>query len=410
MDCRPETYPVRKLLAVTGMSPQVVTETLYYLACRADPPFVPTEIRLLTTRKGKQSAVHSLLDGPGRQFHRLCEEYGLAGKIAFDADHIEVIAGKSGAPLDDILTEAHSLEVGDAVIDWIREHTRDERCAIHVSLAGGRKTMGFFAGYALSLFGRLQDRLSHVLVTPPFENSEEFYFIPKNPAEVKLRDGSLVSTAAADIMLADIPFVRLRRHIQSGLLGRGSGFNEIVAATQKALDSLRVVLSVARKTIRCGAVDIELPTRDFAFYAWLAHRRRENLRHGEIHWKEVEERDLRQFRRLYNLARGEDDPETLEAPLEELRLEKGPADRKKFFEETCAGLRKAFERHLGDAAEFYGIAKTEKKPRWTAGGGENAHDRLEKYYLPLSPGQIMWEDDPFRRDGGADAAPPEGEP
>jgi CRISPR-associated protein (TIGR02584 family) len=30
-------------------------------------------------------------------------------------------------------------------------------------MPGERKTMGFYVGYALSLFGRAQDRLSHVI-------------------------------------------------------------------------------------------------------------------------------------------------------------------------------------------------------------------------------------------------------
>jgi CRISPR-associated protein (TIGR02584 family) len=50
---------------------------------------------------------------------------------------------------------------------------------LHVSIAGGRKSMGFFAGYAFSLFGRTQDRLSHVLVNDPFESFPDFYF-PQN--------------------------------------------------------------------------------------------------------------------------------------------------------------------------------------------------------------------------------------
>lgn len=36
--------------------------------------------------------------------------------------------------------------------------------------------MGFFVGYALSLFGRAQDRLSHVLVSDPFESLTDFYY------------------------------------------------------------------------------------------------------------------------------------------------------------------------------------------------------------------------------------------
>jgi CRISPR-associated protein (TIGR02584 family) len=58
----------------------------------------------------------------------------------------------------------------------VRELTADPDCAIHASIAGGRKTMGFYLGYALSLFGRPQDRLSHVLVSSPFESNQNFFY------------------------------------------------------------------------------------------------------------------------------------------------------------------------------------------------------------------------------------------
>ena len=41
----------RVLLAVTGMSPQVVTETIYALA-QQGADFVPTEVHIITTSKG----------------------------------------------------------------------------------------------------------------------------------------------------------------------------------------------------------------------------------------------------------------------------------------------------------------------------------------------------------------------
>ncbi len=44
-----QPYPRRILLAVTGLTPQVVTETLYALACRPQTPWVPDEIHLVTT-------------------------------------------------------------------------------------------------------------------------------------------------------------------------------------------------------------------------------------------------------------------------------------------------------------------------------------------------------------------------
>ena len=36
------SYPRRILLCVTGLTPQILTETLYALAVQRQPPFVPT--------------------------------------------------------------------------------------------------------------------------------------------------------------------------------------------------------------------------------------------------------------------------------------------------------------------------------------------------------------------------------
>ncbi|MGA7981487.1 MAG: hypothetical protein WCA32_14865 [Chromatiaceae bacterium] len=42
------SYPRRTLLAVTGLSPQVITEILYALAVTPQRPFLPTELQVLT--------------------------------------------------------------------------------------------------------------------------------------------------------------------------------------------------------------------------------------------------------------------------------------------------------------------------------------------------------------------------
>lgn len=162
----PESYPRRILLAVTGLSPQVVTETLYVLAVQAKPAFVPTEIHLITTRQGAEHARLNLLSRQIGWFHRLRADYALP-EIAFHAKCIHVIPDAAGGELDDIRTPADNARAADFVTERVRALTSDPDCTLHVSIAGGRKTMGYYLGYALSLFGRGQDRLSHVLVSAP---------------------------------------------------------------------------------------------------------------------------------------------------------------------------------------------------------------------------------------------------
>jgi CRISPR-associated protein (TIGR02584 family) len=154
-------YPRRIVLAVTGLSPQIVTETIYALAAAGKPAWGPTEIRIITTRRGAEEAQRAFLSDEG-WFHQLCADYRLP-EVAFGPENIHAIRAPGGASLDDILGEADNAAIADFITEGVREITADPNASLHVSIAGGRKTMGFYVGCALSLFGREQDRLSHVL-------------------------------------------------------------------------------------------------------------------------------------------------------------------------------------------------------------------------------------------------------
>ena len=66
--------------------------------------------------------------------------------------------------MDDARSREDQEALGDFIIAKVAELTSDPKTCIHASIAGGRKTMTFYLGYAMSLFGRIQDELSHVLV------------------------------------------------------------------------------------------------------------------------------------------------------------------------------------------------------------------------------------------------------
>ncbi|MDP2794168.1 MAG: CRISPR-associated ring nuclease Csm6 [Sulfurisoma sp.] len=88
-------------------------------------------------------------------------DYGLADKIAFTTEHLHPLLGSDGQPLADVRSEADNIAAADAITEQVRQLTADPNCALHVSITGGRNTLGFYLGYALSMFGRPQDRLSH---------------------------------------------------------------------------------------------------------------------------------------------------------------------------------------------------------------------------------------------------------
>lgn len=268
----PHTYPRRVLLAVSGLSPQIVTETIYALAKGAEQPsFVPTEVHLITTREGAQKAELSLLSGDLGWFHRLRVDLNLP-EITFSRQQIHIIEDAMGRPMDDIRSQGDNRAAADFITAKVRSFTADPDCALHVSIAGGRKTMGFFLGYALSLYGRDQDRLSHVLVSEPFENNIDFFYPTPYSRVLKTRDERLYDAATAEVTLADIPFVSLRHGLPKALLSGQATFNESVQAARASLAPPRLVLNPDRRIVKAGSVTVKLPPAELALLSVFARR------------------------------------------------------------------------------------------------------------------------------------------
>ncbi|MEF8697966.1 MAG: CRISPR-associated ring nuclease Csm6 [Candidatus Accumulibacter sp. UW26] len=269
---QPEQFSRRILLAVTGLSPQIVTETLYALAVTpAAAAFVPTEIHLITTRTGAERASLALLSEDPGWFHRLCRDYALP-PIRFSADTIHLLEDAEGQPLDDIRSPADNRRAADGITALVRELTADPESVLHVSIAGGRKTMGFFLGYALSLYGRPQDKLSHVLVSSPFESSLGFYYPTPSSHVIEMPGGRLVDSAKAEVTLAELPFVSLRHGLPEALLTGMASYNETVEAARRALAPAALQIDLAARRVRAAGKEFSLPPAQLALLSVFARR------------------------------------------------------------------------------------------------------------------------------------------
>ena len=365
----------RILLCVTGLSPQVITETLYALA--TGHSFVPDEIHVITTHEGAERVRLSLLDPDAGHYFALCQDYadyGLdAERIRFGAQTLHIIAGADRKPLDDIRSEADNAAAADTIMAVVRELTGDPDNTVHASIAGGRKTMGFYLGYAMSLFGREQDRLSHVLVTPPFESLGEFYFKPRKGRRIELpRENRYLHTDDAEITLADIPFVRLRGHLDRGLLTDGANYSDTVRRTQRSLGPAELVLDTASRTVRCGDETITLAPTLFAFYAWFVRR----LLAGNpgIHWSQKSAAD--EFLAEYAAVVSEYSGDYEDA---ERSLDYGMT--REFFDPKKAKINELLRNALGPAtASDYLIQNLGKLPK----------TRYQLHGLTLRPEQVRF--------------------
>ncbi len=353
----PSHFRRRILVAVTGLSPQIVTETIYALAVQQMPAFVPTEVHLITTREGANRARLSLLSESPGGFHSLRKDYSLQG-IAFPDSNIHVLVGSDGKVLDDIRTPEDNRIAADLITSILRELTADPESALHVSIAGGRKTMGFFIGYALTLFGRPQDRLSHVLVSAPFESSYQFFYPTPYPRVIEIGENQLADTATAQVTLAEIPFVSLRHGLPQPLLEGHASYNETVDAARRSLGPAELVVDLRQRRVIASGTSFRMAPAQLALLAVFTRRILAGERSIGAPAKDVPEKDWadRYLAELRGIAGHLGDIDGAEHALRH-------GMDGNYFSMTLSRLREVMKQHLGNAATPYLIDDGACRPR-----------------------------------------------
>ena len=258
------------LFLVTGKTPQIVTETVWALACDeyAADIWVPDEIHVLSTQDGLNQIRKRLFeDGVFDQFK---QDYPILSNVEFNpVNHLHVITDHMGKPLVDLKTPEENERSADIICQMVKDFTSMEDTSVHVSIAGGRKTMGFYAGYALSLYGRAQDALSHVLVDEKFEQANNFFYPTPTEHLVSDWNAKVVGDAQeAQVWLAKIPFVRMRNSLSKKSRVAKLPFSTIVADINRAMEDIKITLDTKYRTITINDVIIDdLSTRAFAYFA-----------------------------------------------------------------------------------------------------------------------------------------------
>jgi CRISPR-associated protein (TIGR02584 family) len=352
----PETYPRRILLAVSGLAPQVVTENLYFLCCTRQPSFVPTELRIVSTDRGREIAELSLLHEDQGMFWDFVKDYGLEGQIAFDSNMIHVLRNSKGEALEDIRSEADMSAAADAIINLVRELTLDPNSALHVSITGGRNSIGVYLGLAMTLYGRPQDRLSQVMVAEEFLSNHDFYYPPPEPEVLIGKNNNPVSTANAGILLSEIPLVMLRHGLPENLISGEATYMATVAAAKRSFAPANLVVDYSKRRLICGDQEVVLPPQHFAWYAWMARRRLQALDYGgHVGWrdKDIADEFLQEYKNVIgHMAHG----------YEEAANNLADGMSKEFFDEKKSRVNRLLRETLGLGAAPYLIHPSGKRP------------------------------------------------
>lgn len=292
------------LIALCGTSPAVLTETIWAMAMESihDPSSaeLPHRIIVLTTTLGAQSISQQLLENrePGSEpvwthLRNTLKQAGfpIEDRLIFGdtSEHLRRFSlpcphtGLATA-LDDIRTKEEQTATADYILETLRSFTETPNTKVSASLAGGRKTMSSLLYGCMTLVGRRDDRLTHVLVSEPYDNpglTPRFYYPEQQQQTLSLPNADqLIQANKAIIELMDVPFVPVRYAFEKQLGNTPSGFHELVAIyTGNAITSdidVRLTLSPSNCSITYGAAQNRLSSREFTLFHFLAHRAKEN--------------------------------------------------------------------------------------------------------------------------------------
>jgi CRISPR-associated protein (TIGR02584 family) len=287
-----EAPPDVVLLAVTGMSPAILTETVWALA-QLPEPIVPTRVQVVTTLEGRRNLERLFnpvadLGGlsPWEALRQAIAHKGhsIEGRLRFGltgAD-VQVIADTdpstgTSRELSDLRTPAENLAAADTLLDAVRGLTANPDVRVIGSIAGGRKTMGALLYACFTLAAREEDQLTHVLVSEPFETLPGFWFPDQPGPDLIARDGSTHAPGEARVELAEIAFVPLRNLFHQQL-GRPVGsFSRLVEACrlevrEQSTQHLRVTIDTQRTSIEINLQRLDLAPREHLILLFLATR------------------------------------------------------------------------------------------------------------------------------------------
>lgn len=252
------------LYAITGLSPAVLTETIWCLAMQKIPVF-PDRLIVFTTQTGKEKLTE-LVNEHWKNMINAIKKKNI--EIPYHMENwqsgwINVFEyrDKSGARhnLDDVRTQSDNLEIAEYMFRQIKNDISDEfeRPTIYASIAGGRKTMGAMLHSIVSLVGKEDDKIFHILTDkdPPRD-----FAYPGCKSDEKYK---------INLNFAEVPFVPLYNILKRNTLARGTTYKSLIQdlsdSINKRMCKIRTNAHECTLTVEIGEDVIEIKLRYVEF-------------------------------------------------------------------------------------------------------------------------------------------------
>ena len=264
------------LLFSTGLSPQVVTESLYYHTQISKIKI--NSIYIITDSTGGK-----LLDNLFKWYNQFLNEYEIKYKINFTLNNIFILNDKKNNPLKDLKTIDDNDAAVTQIFDIINDLSNIENSRLIVSVAGGRKSMSVIMGQGLQFFGKEQDILTHVIVDDDIVGCPDFYYPTKDSNIIKFKNHT-IDTKKIKIYLDEIPFIRLRNILGTINPSSTSSLNSFVKTAQKQIESKSqdIQIKIKNNEILINNKKIKMPAKVKSIYILMLNYFKCNYKNSEL--------------------------------------------------------------------------------------------------------------------------------
>mgnify|MGYP000674908255 CR=1 FL=1 len=287
--------PRHVFLASVGLVLPVVTESLWALmnpprqarGRRPErPPVAPGRVHIVTTAPFDPAHGHAEFERRrallGARVAELYRQYGCrAPEFKFEAvEDPEAADGRRF--IADVRTERENILYANHITRCVRTYCSDPDTVLHLSLAGGRKTMSSYDHSAMMFFGRVGDDMSHVLVEPQIlERAGEQFWWPDQPERiVQVRvsrdevEPVATTSEAVTVDLVPVPFIRLGVRLPAGIPPEAEDYHDLIAFIEFERDNGVFVVDADTLTVSFANRHVKLTRTYFALFAVFAIARK----------------------------------------------------------------------------------------------------------------------------------------
>lgn len=269
------------LISLVGTAPAVLSETVWALATEAEP-VIPDRVIALTTATGAALLREKLFeDGHWGQMLEDLKAKGLEidGRLRFGpiSDSIRVFPDSTRSrELDDIRSAEDNESVAEFFMEVIRSFAENESTRLIVSIAGGRKTTSALLYAVMSLLGRADDRILHILVDDKWVFQPDFMYPGCRGDFVDRDSGEVLLSEDAVLQLVETPFVPLRYLFQRDLQRSAGSFTALIQQVRNRTinvdEDLILQLQTETGKVLVSGEEVNLSPNEFLLYLYFARR------------------------------------------------------------------------------------------------------------------------------------------